>query len=192
MGSGPRFARDGRQILAIHVFHNDEVHAPRLAGVLCGDDVRVHQPRGGLHHFVKSPDRLRRFQCGARKEPQGHDALQAAVLGLEDFRRPGGVELIEEHVLAVDELAGLSLQRRFEPEISSDARNGRGPGSGPRPPSAGHRRTRRRRWPAAHSTGTIPLAERSSVSCLSVSDTPGLPRKKMDFLPHPRPSFREL
>jgi len=52
---GPLLLNQRRQVDALHVLHHQERPAVRFVGIVGDHDIRMREPRGGLHFLLKPP-----------------------------------------------------------------------------------------------------------------------------------------
>ena len=96
----PVLAEQRVQIATLHEFHHQVVDALLLAGIERGDDVRMTEPRRGLHlaaeaaHIVGSHHRPR------RQHFERDDALHPLMLGFVNLPHAAGADAAENQILA--------------------------------------------------------------------------------------------
>ena len=108
----PALADDAVEVASLDVFHDQEMDAAVLVGVLRGDEVGVLEPAGGLDlaaepHHAPAVARERR-----REDLQGADPPQPAMPRLEDHAHAALAELVEDEVVADQQAAALLLVDR--------------------------------------------------------------------------------
>ena len=99
----------GRQVLALHVFHDQVMDAPMLAGVVGLHDVGMIEFRGGFHLAVETLDGIDRSDFFSGDHLHRHQSLHAAVFGLEDHAHSALAQFVQDKVVAEDQPLGLAL-----------------------------------------------------------------------------------
>ena len=111
-GNGP--LADGLlQILALHVFHDQEMGAATLMGIVRGDDIRVTEQCRRLGLPLEAFNLVWRIDGRWRQRLQGHDAVQRPVQRLEHPAHAAAVDRVEDDVSIEDQwILALCQQHR--------------------------------------------------------------------------------
>jgi hypothetical protein len=95
----PVFPDDGREVAGLDVFHDEEMHAVRLVGVVGSHDVRVGEFGSRLHRSLKPFDRLLVLGQGGGQHLQGHHPLHAAMLSFEHLSHAALTNFVQQDVV---------------------------------------------------------------------------------------------
>src|SRR5262245_15332566 len=102
-------AHDRSHVESINELHDQKVSAFDFVGVVSRDDVGMAKASGGFDLALKARQRIRFFNNFGRKYLKGDEALHAGVLGLQHYAHPAFAELIEDAVIAQDQILSFAL-----------------------------------------------------------------------------------
>ena len=85
----------------------------RFIGIVGGDDIRMVELGGGFDFALEAGQRQPGLRLAGGKHLQGHDALHAAMFGLEDLPHATGPDQVDERVIAEDQALRLAAADRL-------------------------------------------------------------------------------
>ncbi|HEX3654770.1 MAG TPA: hypothetical protein VHV55_03135 [Pirellulales bacterium] len=98
------------KVFPVDVFHDEEVGAMGLVGVVGRHNMGVAQFGGGFHFALEAGHRGRILGDRGRQHLERHHALHAAMLGLEHLLHATRTDLVEDRVVAEDQRLDFARQ----------------------------------------------------------------------------------
>ena len=108
-----------RKVLALDVFHDQEVGTIGLVGIVGGDDIRMAELGRRLHFSLEAGCCQRILGDRRRQHLDRHDSLHAAMLGLEHLPHPARPDLVDERVVAQDQRLDFACRNLLGLELAS-------------------------------------------------------------------------
>ena len=128
-GKRPLAANQLFEVGAVHVLHHQVMEIAVFVGIQGGDNVGVHQLRGGAHLALEEVARPGRLDQTRRENFQGDDASQGAMLCLENSTHAALADLFEDAVLSHQETGRSTGQHLFGLETRQKTLLDKGPGN---------------------------------------------------------------